>query len=153
MQKIDFDRHFQWGKKIATGSRGPVYRAVCTQAYTTKLGKQLRAGDEVAVKVFLLERMTTTQRAQLQSEFQVLQSVGHIDTCEELLDGFQTTDDLILVKTLCHLAPLAQAILSAGATSSITETIMADYMKDPFATVFALHERSIVHAGISVSDA
>ena len=147
-QNIDFDRHFEWKQQISGGTRGPLYRAVCKKTYQSKLGKQITAGSEVAVKVILLERLSTLQRARLQTEFQILRKIGNIETCEELLDGFQTTHDLLLVKTLCATTPLCDAASAAGCS---TEALVADFTEPAFATVAELHSMGIVHGCISVS--
>ncbi len=152
VQKVEFDSHFCWKEKIAAGTRGPLYRAVCTRSYRTKIGKQIAAGTEVAVKVFLLERMSTSERAQLQTEFQILRAVGDIDSCEEILDGFQTEDDLILVKKLTTLTPIAAAVSSAAGQGHISEALVAGFLESAFSVAKALGEKNIVHANIDVRD-
>jgi len=151
-QDIEFDMHFAWKQQVAVGSRGPVYRAVCTKAYTTKLGKHINAGTDVAVKVFLLERLSTNQRAQLQTEFQILREIGNIETCEELLDGFQTAADLLLVKTLCPVIPLCDAVATSAPGGLCSEGLVADFSEPVFATVAELHRLDIVHGSISVRE-
>jgi hypothetical protein len=128
-----------------------MYRAVCKRAYQTKFGKLLEADSAVSVKVFLLERLSTDERARIQQELSILKQLVDVAACEELLDAFHTQDDLILVKRLLPVIPIANGLVMAAGESDVSESLAADMLHGVFSACLSLKKRAIIHSGINVS--